>query len=112
MKHTEPSSQDGSTLHLHDLRIQSALEQAAMYAVNVAATRWTSGHSYAELELMRALAPSPQARWHAATQAGFTAWLNAGGFTQAEAEAPQAPPAAPETAAAPAGQLHEAGCPV
>lgn len=91
MKHIEPSSQNGLTSQQEDLRTQAALEQAAMHAVRLATIRWTSGHSYAELELARALAPSPQARWHAAAQAGFAAWMKAGGFTQTEPEPQLAP---------------------
>lgn len=85
-------------IHSHNviqvLRLQSAQQQSAMHAVNLAVARWSNVDVGVEAELVRALPSSSRSRWHAASQDNFMAWLNAGGFAQPApesnlAEAPQ-----------------------
>ena len=76
------------------LRLQAALEQSAMHAVNLALARWSSVDAGVEAELVRALPSSRRSRWHAAAQDNFMAWLSAGGFAQQEPEAADAAEAA------------------
>jgi hypothetical protein len=62
------------------LRVQAALEQSAMHAVNLAVARWSNND--VEFELARALPSSSRSRWHANAQDNFMGWLSAGGFAQ------------------------------
>jgi hypothetical protein len=78
------------------LRLQSAKEQSAMHAVNLAVARWSNVDVDVEAELVRALPSSSRSRWHAAAQDNFMAWLSAGGFAQQEPESTLAGP--PQTA--------------
>ena len=70
--------------HCDDPHAQLASEQSAMHAARVAVARWRSGDTHIELLAAEAMAPSPQARWHATTQRDFCAWLDAGGFAQTD----------------------------
>jgi len=74
-----------------DPHVQLASEQSSTHAARVAVARWRSGDTHSALLAAETMPPSPQSRWHAATQRDFCAWLDAGGFTQAEA-ADGAPP--------------------
>ena len=65
----------------HQPHVQLAIEQAAMFAAQVAIARWSEGDLPPP-----ALAPSSQARWYDQMHGHFTAWLRAGGFAQAEDE--------------------------
>lgn len=62
------------------LRMQSAIEQAALHSVKLAVARWTSAD--VEFELASALPSSRRSRWHAAAQNDFMAWLREGGFAR------------------------------
>lgn len=88
-------------IHSHNviqvLRLQSAQEQSAMHAVNLAVARWSNVDVGMEAELVRALPSSSRSRWHAAAQDNFMAWLNAGGFAQ---PAPESNPSGALEAAA------------
>jgi hypothetical protein len=88
------------------LRLQSAQEQSAMHAVNLAVSRWSNVE--VEAELVRALPSSSRSRWHAAAQDNFMAWLNAGGFAQ---QAPEASLADAQPAAADAQRMALAATP-
>jgi hypothetical protein len=83
---------------IQTLRLQSAREQSAMHAVNLAVARWSNVDGEVETELVRALPSSSRSRWHAAAQDNFMAWLSAGGFAQQAPESARA--GAPEPAAA------------
>lgn len=87
------------------LRLQSAQEQSAMHAVNLAVARWSNVE--VEAELVRALPSSSRSRWHAAAQDNFMAWLSAGGFAQQQPESNLA--GAPD-AAADGVALTQSGC--
>ena len=84
--------------------LQLALEQSAMHIVDVALTRWTSGNTYAEWQLVQALRPTRQARWHETVQLNFKAWLAAGGF----AASPDAKPSDASPVLAGSGAKHGA----
>ena len=86
----------GTLIRRHcDPHAALASEQSSTHAARVAVARWRSGDTHKELLAAEAMSPSPQSRWHATTQRDFCAWLDAGGFTQAEA-ADAAPSAALE----------------
>lgn len=61
-----------------------AAEQAALHATRLGLARWRSGYTYAEMQIAKALRPSPQAAWYAAAHKNFQDWLAAGGFACAE----------------------------
>lgn len=92
----------------HAERLRLARAQSAMHTARLALARWSGDQSYQELRLARLLPPSDQARWHAAAQRDFCAWLDGGGFAtelresypdgdgkrdQAAEERPATPPA-------------------
>jgi hypothetical protein len=67
---------------LQRLRMRAAAEQAAMHSVKLAVARWTCAD--VEFELAASLPSTHRSRWHAVAQNDFMAWLNAGGFAQAD----------------------------
>jgi hypothetical protein len=81
MKHIEQVANDGATQMSSQ---QLAMEQIARETVKQAVARWTTGLSAQEA------APPTQARWYEEAHANFMAWVDAGGFSQMEAEPGQA----------------------
>jgi hypothetical protein len=68
-----------------DAHLQLAREKSAMLIADMALARWTSGNSYAQVQLAQALRPSRLAQWHDTVQMNFNAWLAAGGFAASDA---------------------------
>jgi len=64
-----------------DAHARLASEQSSMHAVRVSIARWRGGNTTAEGPAPDAM---PQSRWHATAQHNFCAWLDAGGFRQAD----------------------------
>lgn len=69
-----------------DCHEQLAAEQAALHQSKLALARWCSGHTYAEMQIAKALRATAQADWYEAAQRNFQEWLAAGGFACAEKE--------------------------
>jgi hypothetical protein len=76
-----------------DAHWQLAREKSALLIADMAMTRWTSGDSYAQVQLAQALRPSRLSQWHDTVQLNFNAWLAAGGFAASD---PASPPDALE----------------
>jgi hypothetical protein len=57
------------------------MEQIAEETVKQAVARWTTG-----LSAQEAAAPATQVRWYEEAHANFMAWVDAGGFSQMEAD--------------------------
>jgi hypothetical protein len=68
-----------------DAHARIALEQSAMYSTRLAVARWTSSVPYPQMQVKAALRMSARARWYADAQQNFQAWLERGGFSQADA---------------------------
>ena len=68
------------TENTHDTHQQQAFEQLAMHRTKVALARWTSGNTYAEMEVEKALRPTSQTQWYSKAHANFISWLATGGF--------------------------------
>lgn len=82
--------------HDDDPHVRLASEQSSMHNARGAIARWRSGNTDMEWLGAMAISPSPQSRWHAAAQRDFCAWLDAGGFTQADASDSTASATQPE----------------
>ena len=63
-----------------DAHLQLAREKSAMLVADMALARWTSGNSYAQVQMAQALRPSRLSQWHNTVQLNFDAWLAGGGF--------------------------------
>ena len=59
---------------------------AAKHVTHLALERWRHGSDADQDQVKQALRPIGQARWLAQCQHNYVAWLNAGGFAQAESE--------------------------
>ncbi|MES2741938.1 MAG: hypothetical protein V4754_13440 [Pseudomonadota bacterium] len=70
---------------INQARRHMAQSEAARHSASTAIANWSNGYTYAEVQLARALPPSPQSQWYDSVQADFIAWLTAGGFAQADA---------------------------
>src|SRR5450830_613469 len=81
---------EGSIL---EMRLRLAKEQSAMHKVRLAVARWRAAPPAQAVQVTQESPPchdacpplSCQSRWHAEAQCHFMCWLEAGGFTQAEA---------------------------
>jgi hypothetical protein len=83
---TKPIHPGADMRHHHDPHARLASVQSSWHTARVAIARWRAEGRAADAS------PSPQSRWHATAQRDFCAWLDAGGFTQAEtADATPAP---------------------
>jgi hypothetical protein len=71
-----------------DAHLQLARETSALLIADMAMARWTSGDSYAQVQLAQALRPSRLSQWHDTVQLNFNAWLAAGGFAASDATSP------------------------
>jgi hypothetical protein len=86
-----------------DAHLQLAREKSALLAADMALARWTSGNSYAQVQLAQALRPSRLSQWHDTVQMNFNAWLAAGGFAASDpASEPGEPPVSLEKKSSPA----------
>lgn len=82
MKHTTEMAFKKETPDAH---LQLAREKSALLIADMAMVRWTSGNSYAQVQLAQALRPSRLSQWHDTVQMNFNTWLADGGFAASDA---------------------------